>query len=209
MTIITPPIICPFSQPHEFWILKKTLYGLQCIPRNWLDKLTITLRYLGMISPPNYSWFYTSTLAPGGGQSKLAFMSTTFLLYQIQQGGGNFQGVSLLNTSSRISGWCIWVPGNAIWVFHISNRLPISPYVSVRIRRAHLQMRWYCQQKKGPTRHTILIRTTHQLTTKINSIYIRSEHLHTQILDPSWEPQLDFHVQPDQTHSCCDLPFGL
>ena len=53
--------------------------------------------------------------------------------------------------------------------------------MSVGIHRAHLQILWYWLQKQGLPFHILSIRTTRQLTTKINPFSVRLEHIHTQI----------------------------
>jgi hypothetical protein len=35
LTIVKPPVGCPFSGPRTYWHLKKSLYGLCRAPRHW------------------------------------------------------------------------------------------------------------------------------------------------------------------------------
>ena len=65
-TIINPPIGCQLIQLDESFILKKTLYWVQYSPRHWFDKLTSTLKTLGIkVTPPN-PCMYKYYLVPGG-----------------------------------------------------------------------------------------------------------------------------------------------
>lgn len=47
MTIIKPPPGDPDADKDEFWLLKKTLYGLCRSPRHWFDLISSTLRSIG------------------------------------------------------------------------------------------------------------------------------------------------------------------
>ena len=39
VTVVRPPIGDPFAAKNEFWLLKKTLYGLRRSPKHWYDKI--------------------------------------------------------------------------------------------------------------------------------------------------------------------------
>ena len=38
-TIVRPPAGDPDAEPHKYWLLLKTLYGLRRSPRHWYDKI--------------------------------------------------------------------------------------------------------------------------------------------------------------------------
>jgi hypothetical protein len=40
ITIVKPPVGCPFSGPRQYWRLKKSLYGLQRAPRHWFKLIS-------------------------------------------------------------------------------------------------------------------------------------------------------------------------
>ena len=48
VTIVRPPIGDPSAAKNEFWLLKKTLYGLRRSPRHWYDKIDKILRSMGL-----------------------------------------------------------------------------------------------------------------------------------------------------------------
>ncbi len=51
-TIVRPPLGDPSAKPNEFWLLKKTLYGLCHSPRHWYDKIDKILRSMGLTPNP-------------------------------------------------------------------------------------------------------------------------------------------------------------
>ncbi len=48
VTIIRPPLGDPDAQSGEYWLLKKTLYGLQCSPKHWYDMALAALSAMGL-----------------------------------------------------------------------------------------------------------------------------------------------------------------
>ena len=42
-TIVRPPSGNPEAEPGEYWLLKRTLYGLRRSPRHWYDKINAIL----------------------------------------------------------------------------------------------------------------------------------------------------------------------
>ena len=52
VTIVRPPNGDPSASKHEFWLLKKTLYGLRRSPRHWYDMIDRILRSMGLKSNP-------------------------------------------------------------------------------------------------------------------------------------------------------------
>jgi hypothetical protein len=46
--IVKPPIGDPEATKDEYWILKRTLYGLRCSPRHWYMKIKSVLNRLGL-----------------------------------------------------------------------------------------------------------------------------------------------------------------
>lgn len=47
-TIIRPPLGDPDAQPGEYWLLKKTLYGLRRSPKHWYDMASAALLAMGL-----------------------------------------------------------------------------------------------------------------------------------------------------------------
>jgi hypothetical protein len=48
ITIVRPPAGDPETNPNEYWLLQKTLYGLRCSPRHWYDKINRILKFIGL-----------------------------------------------------------------------------------------------------------------------------------------------------------------
>lgn len=48
VTIIRPPLGDPDAQPGEYWLLKKTLYGLRRSPKHWYDMASAALLAMGL-----------------------------------------------------------------------------------------------------------------------------------------------------------------
>jgi hypothetical protein len=52
ITIVKPPIGDPDKKKDEYWLLKRTLYGLQRSPKHWYDKIRKILTSLGLKQNP-------------------------------------------------------------------------------------------------------------------------------------------------------------
>ena len=52
ITIVRPPLDDPDSNPDDFWILNKTLYGLRKSPQHWYNLIAKILRDMGL-TPSN------------------------------------------------------------------------------------------------------------------------------------------------------------
>ena len=48
VTIVRPPKGDPSAANNEFWLLKKTLYGLRRSPRHWFVKIDKNLKSMGL-----------------------------------------------------------------------------------------------------------------------------------------------------------------
>ncbi len=48
ITIVHPLAGDPETNPNEYWLLQKTLYGLCCSPRHWYDKINRILKSIGL-----------------------------------------------------------------------------------------------------------------------------------------------------------------
>ncbi len=48
VTIVRPPSGDPEAAPDEYWLLKRTLYGLRRSPRHWYDKINAILCSIGL-----------------------------------------------------------------------------------------------------------------------------------------------------------------
>ncbi len=59
VTIICPPSGDPEAAPNEYWLLKRTLYGLRRSPRHWYDKISAILRSIGLIPSLKDPCLYT------------------------------------------------------------------------------------------------------------------------------------------------------
>ena len=52
MTIVRPPQGDPDAERNEFWLLKKTLYGLRRSPCHWYDKILSVFKSMGLQPNP-------------------------------------------------------------------------------------------------------------------------------------------------------------
>ncbi len=48
ITIVHPPAGDPETNPNEYWLLQKTLYGLCCSPHHWYNKINRILKSIGL-----------------------------------------------------------------------------------------------------------------------------------------------------------------
>jgi hypothetical protein len=48
ITIVKPPIGDPDAKKDDYWLLKRTLYGLQCSPKHWYDKICKIFHKIGL-----------------------------------------------------------------------------------------------------------------------------------------------------------------
>ena len=72
-TIVRPPSGGPDSDPQEYWLLLKTLYGLCQSPRHWYDKIDAILISIGLKpsleDPCLYSGFIQDPSDPSSAKS--------------------------------------------------------------------------------------------------------------------------------------------
>ena len=59
ITIIRPPKGDPDAASDEYWLLKRTLYGLRRSPRHWYDKISAILRSIGLVPSREDPCLYT------------------------------------------------------------------------------------------------------------------------------------------------------
>ena len=73
ITIVRPPSGDPDADPHEYWLLRKTLYGLRRSPRHWYDKINAILISIGLTpsleDPCLYSGFIRDPSDPTSEKS--------------------------------------------------------------------------------------------------------------------------------------------
>lgn len=75
VTVIRPPSGDPDVSPNEYWLLKKTLYGLRKSPRHWFKKIDGIFRSMGLrpnqYDPCLYSGFLRDPLDPSAPASSV------------------------------------------------------------------------------------------------------------------------------------------
>ena len=82
ITIVKTPIGDPDAGKDEYWLLKKTLYGLRRSPRHWYNKITLVLSSIGL--KPNASdpcMFTGSTNNPNDPAADIPSAPLTIGLY--------------------------------------------------------------------------------------------------------------------------------
>ena len=63
--VCTPPKGCPFTPPHTYLLLKKTLYGLKRSPRHWYETAKKALMTINLQPCPNAPCIFSGTIIPG------------------------------------------------------------------------------------------------------------------------------------------------
>jgi hypothetical protein len=59
ITIIKPPIGDPDATKNKYWLLKRTLYGLQHSPCHWYTKINAALNQIGLQTNSSDPFLYT------------------------------------------------------------------------------------------------------------------------------------------------------
>eukprot|EP00804_Cyclotella_cryptica_P022088 CCRYP_011573-RA/>CCRYP_011573-RA protein AED:0.27 eAED:0.27 QI:0/-1/0/1/-1/1/1/0/654 len=62
LTVVRPPVGDPAYSRDEYWLLKKTLYGLRRSPHHWFHKITSILQDMGLQPSPHDPCLYTGIL---------------------------------------------------------------------------------------------------------------------------------------------------
>jgi hypothetical protein len=62
---VRPPPGCPISEPGEYWLLRKTLYGLHRSPKHWYELLVAALVKIGMSPCKHDPCVFTGRLIEG------------------------------------------------------------------------------------------------------------------------------------------------
>jgi hypothetical protein len=62
ITIVKPPIGDPDAKPDEYWLLKRTLYGLRRSPRHWFNKISAILNSMGLKSNASDPCMFTGSI---------------------------------------------------------------------------------------------------------------------------------------------------
>jgi hypothetical protein len=71
---VCPPFSDPAAEPHKYWLLWRTLYGLQRSPCHWYNKINAILRSIHLTPLLEdtclYSGFIQDPLDPSGTKSE-------------------------------------------------------------------------------------------------------------------------------------------
>eukprot|EP00804_Cyclotella_cryptica_P030273 CCRYP_019237-RA/>CCRYP_019237-RA protein AED:0.06 eAED:0.03 QI:0/0/0/1/0/0/3/0/1322 len=62
LTVVRPPVGDPGHSRDEYWLLKKTLYGLRRSPHHWYNKITKILKDMGLQASPHDPCLYSGVL---------------------------------------------------------------------------------------------------------------------------------------------------
>jgi hypothetical protein len=65
IVIVRPLPGCPISKPGEYWLLRKTLYGLRRSPKHWYETLVAALIKVGLSPCKNDPCVFTGSLIDG------------------------------------------------------------------------------------------------------------------------------------------------
>jgi len=87
VTVVRPPLGDPSAAKNEFWLLKKTVYGLRCSPKHWYDKIDRIFQSMGIqkniYDPCLYTGFIKDPEDPSNTAAliPMALGSTLTILY--------------------------------------------------------------------------------------------------------------------------------
>ena len=79
VTIVCSPSGDPEAAPDEYWLLKRTLYGLCCSPCHWYDKINAILCSIGLVPSREDPCLYTEFVRNPSDPSS-AMLSATLSL---------------------------------------------------------------------------------------------------------------------------------
>jgi hypothetical protein len=65
IVIVRPPPGCPISKPGEYWLLRKTLYGLRRSPKHWYETPVAALIKVGLSPCKHEPCIFTGSLIKG------------------------------------------------------------------------------------------------------------------------------------------------
>ncbi len=85
LTIVKPPVGCPFSGKRTYWRLKKSLYGLRRAPRHWYKLLSTILQSpeIGLTPTKHDPCIFHGTIIPGKPPLYLAIYVDDFLYFSL------------------------------------------------------------------------------------------------------------------------------
>jgi hypothetical protein len=85
VTIIKPPVGCPFSGPRKYWRLKKSLYGLRRAPRHWYKLISEILQSpeLGLRPTKHDPCIFYGSILPGKPPLYLALYVDDFIYFSL------------------------------------------------------------------------------------------------------------------------------
>ena len=63
--VAKPPPGCPYTPPHTYWLLKRSLYGLRRAPCHWFEKATKISKNIGLTPCPHAPCLFTGNIKPG------------------------------------------------------------------------------------------------------------------------------------------------
>jgi len=79
--ILKPPIGCPLTPKHTYWMLKRSLYGLKRAPRHWYDKAKAILEDLNLKPCPNAQCIFSGKIIPNRPPLYLGLYVDDFIYY--------------------------------------------------------------------------------------------------------------------------------
>lgn len=115
LTIIRPPSGDPDAAKDEYWVLKKTLYGLRRSPRHWFLKIDGILKSMGLQpnrhDPCLYSGFLRDPHDPSAPVSTIPITIGLYVddfVYFSESDEVERRFERLLGSSVKVDFWALW-----------------------------------------------------------------------------------------------------
>ena len=131
ITIVKPPIGDPDAKKDEYWLLKRTLYGLRRSPKYWYDKICKILTSIGLKQNPYDPCLFSGNIidptdpsnSPSSSPLTLGLYVDDFVYFSLYWWSKQNLNV-YSNTTQRSNIWALW---NGFLVLTFNGWSPLTP----------------------------------------------------------------------------------